>query len=139
MLSKSDLKFCRGTIIPFYEYDLNMIAAKRKRNSEVWNELIKKEDVGIANLRIYRSDITYQTFPVIVKNGRRDDLYFGLNDAGFGAVSLYHELIKPLYIEKFNISQNIANNILNLPVHQDVYEEQIVMMYDEIRKILERN
>ena len=49
-------------------------------------------------------------------------------------VSLYHTMIKSL--EKNNVSNYVANKILNLPVHQDVEKEQLVDMCKIIKKLI---
>ena len=84
----------------------------------------------------YSEDVTYQTYPVIVKDTCRDDLYFGLNKQNFGAVSLYHEMIKPIEKQGLEEALWLSEHILNLPVHQDVNKTEIEKMFELLEKIL---
>lgn len=123
-------------IYPFWNYDFYEIAEIRKQNAKYWKELLSCCSVGIKVLRPFRNDITYQTFPVLVNEEKRDRLYFELNDAGFGAVSLYHEMISPIREEGFNDALWVANHILNLPVHQDINKSDIDIMYQKMVSII---
>ena len=61
-----------------------------------------------------------QTYPVLIRRGRRNKIYELMNNEGFGVVSLYHTLIPELQENEFEKSKKISRSILNLPVHQDV-------------------
>lgn len=120
----------------FLDFDLRRIANVRKQNALIWSELL--ENYGkVRPLRKYQPDITYQTFPIMLDSEEiRDKLYFGLNERGYGAVSLYHELVESLYVSDYADSVFISKHILNLPVHQDVDESMIFMMFKEMKDIL---
>lgn len=128
--------FMEDTVPSFasiFEYDFYHIAQARKRNAGLWENLLAGMEKQIEMLRFQENssgmDITPQTFPVIVKQHDRTDLYFELNQAGFGAVSLYHTLINPLLnTSRFADAVWISKHILNLPVHQDIEEGQIEQM-----------
>lgn len=87
-------------------------------------------------LHPFSEKITPQTFPVIVRNYDRDALYFKLNEAGFGAVSLYHTMIDPIQKGDYEEAVWLSKHIINLPVHQDVTEVQIEEMADTLFYIL---
>jgi len=65
----------------------------------------------------------------------RDNLYFELNNKGFGVVSLYHTLIKELP-EYHHNEIYLSNHILNLPLHQDTNEDEIGLLVTELKRIL---
>lgn len=88
-------------------------------------------------LRPFYNHVTPQTFPIVIKKYDRDKLYFELNKAGFGAVSLYHTMIKPIQKEEYKDSVWLSKHIINMPVHQDVSENQIVEMANKLFELLE--
>lgn len=118
-----------------FNYDFYGISMRRKRNAKLWTDLLSG-DSSFQILRPYSGNVTPQTFPVIIKNFDRNSLYFRLNDAGFGDVSLYHTMINPIIDGNFDDSKWVSKHITNLPVHQDVSEAKIEMMYQEIKKIV---
>lgn len=122
-----------------FNYDFNAIAMDRKRNAQLWNKYITESDLYpdmIKPLYDYRDDVTYQTFPIIVMGDKRDKLYFGLNEKGYGAVSLYHEMIEPIITGDYSDSIWLSEHILNLPVHQDIEIGEIRKMFDLMREII---
>lgn len=134
--------FSRDTMPSFssvFEYDFYRIARARKRNAQLWENLLAGMEKQIEMLHIKENstgmDITPQTFPVLVKQYDRTKLYFELNQAGFGAVSLYHTLIDPLINNRrFEDAAWTSKHILNLPVHQDIVEGQIEQMCSMLLK-----
>jgi dTDP-4-amino-4,6-dideoxygalactose transaminase len=121
---------------PFWEYDLHRIASVRRRNAE---QLIgaMAELEGYVKL-LFPSlppGVVPQTLPVITLRKNRDELYFEMNDAGFGVVSLYHTLIAQIDAQEFPESHALASRILNLPVHQDVEPEQLTAMIAKLREL----
>lgn len=77
-----------------------------------------------------------QTLPVIISNVSRDELYFELNDLGFGVISLYHTQIRAISAEKYPESHWLARRILNLPVHQDIQPGQLESMVDHLTRLV---
>lgn len=126
----------RSELLPFWEYDVYSIALARRRNAEY---LIN----GLAGLagRVgllfpgFPPGVVPQTLPVIIQKKNRDELYFEMNAAGFGVVSLYHTLIDSVNEREFPESHALASRIMNLPVHQDVKPEQLTAMLDKLREL----
>ena len=112
-------------------YDVKGIADKRKENFVLIDKMIK----NIAGLRVFKElnngDIPHN-YPIIVENGLREKLYFWLLERNLPLIALYYRLIKPLQNEKFASMQEISNNIINLPVHQDIEKEDIIKLMNEI-------
>lgn len=73
-----------------------------------------------------------QSFPLFIKNGLREKLYFHLLDHGFPTIALYYRLISEIEPAKFPISYEVSQSILNLPVHQETSEEQLAALVNEI-------
>lgn len=125
--------------VNIFDYDLYSISKVRKQNAKMWDLLICHSTFFpkvLEPLWQYSEDVTYQTYPVIVKDTCRDDLYFGLNKQNFGAVSLYHEMIKPIEKQGLEEALWLSEHILNLPVHQDVNKTEIEKMFELLEKIL---
>lgn len=119
------------------EYDLREISKKRKENAT----LIEKELENVKGIRFIRKMNLYknqtpQTYPIIILKKNKNEIYHKLNEKGYGVVSLYHTMIKNLQNEKYNISNEIASKILNLPVHQDVEKEQIYQMCKYLKQLI---
>ncbi|MBF0504249.1 MAG: DegT/DnrJ/EryC1/StrS family aminotransferase [Candidatus Omnitrophica bacterium] len=128
VLSDRDMKVTKSAFDnDLFRYNLPLIAQRRRKN---YTDILKvlrgqgrKHDLRL--LRPVLGRHVPQTFPVILPNREtRDRLYFSLNEAGFGAVSLYHQLIDQID-ESFIDEHAISNTILNLPVHQDILPEQL--------------
>jgi dTDP-4-amino-4,6-dideoxygalactose transaminase len=123
-------------LLPFWEYDLHSIASVRRRNAE---QLITALAVLADRVKpLFPSlppGIVPQTLPVIVQRKNRDQLYFEMNAAGFGVVSLYHTLIDRVNAQEFPESHALASRIMNLPVHQDAEPEQLTAMIDKLREL----
>jgi len=66
-----------------------------------------------------------QSFPLRIKNEKRERLYFYLIDHAIPVTALYYRLIEQIKQEQFPISFAIASEILNLPVHQDITQDDI--------------
>lgn len=127
--------YTRNEYGSIFNYDFQRIAQKRKKNATLWENLcLKNNNLSILHTNIQNA--TPQTFPVIIKNYDRTKLYFELNNAGFGAVSLYHTLIQPLKCKEFSDAEWLSNHIINLPVHQDIQDGKIEKMYDIMASLI---
>lgn len=119
-----------------FNYNLYEISKIRKRNAKLWYKLLLGNDEIIDILRPYSENVTPQTFPIVVKNFDRNQLYFQLNDAGYGAVSLYHTMIEEIKQGNNEDAVWLSKHIINMPVHQDVEQEEIREMAKLLLSIL---
>lgn len=119
-------------------YDLWRIAEARRANAARLLELLPclrgRIDPLFPALPL---GVVPQTLPVIIADRSRDALYFKLNEAGYGVVSLYHTLIAPIDAQAYPESHWLARRILNLPVHQDIQLHQLESMIDCLAGFLE--
>jgi dTDP-4-amino-4,6-dideoxygalactose transaminase len=119
------------------DYDLAGISRARRRNAAALIELLKPMRDRVVPLYDQLPDgVVPQTFPVIVQSRSRDELYFDLNELGYGVVSLYHTLIEPIGRAEFPDSHWMSSRILNLPVHQDASLEAIEAMVTQLDSLL---
>jgi dTDP-4-amino-4,6-dideoxygalactose transaminase len=118
-------------------YDFPGIAGARRRNAQTLLSFLAPLTGEVDPLIPALPDgVAPQTFPVIVRNAARDQLYFDLNAAGFGVVSLYHTLVDAVSAENFPDSHWLAKRIMNLPVHQDVTPELLQQLVARLARLL---
>lgn len=104
-------------------YDLAEISLVRRNNYFALVDLINNFDYKDLFIFLYNKlpdDVSPQSLPVLINRGDRFAIYKRMNTEGFGVVSLYHTLIKPLNNSLYSQSVVLSRRILNLPVHQDV-------------------
>lgn len=119
------------------EYDLKKIAEIRKENAKtIENELLRTTGIRILRLVNDYENQTPQTYPIIIEEKDKNEIYHKLNEDGFGAVSLYHTMIENLRNDKFKTANIISTKILNLPVHQDAQKESIIQMCKKLKELL---
>ena len=119
------------------DYDLASISRARRRNALELANLLRPLQARVTPLFSQLPDgVIPQTLPVIITDRSRDDLYFRLNELGFGVVSLYHTLITSIPDSEFPDSHWLARRILNLPVHQDVPPGALEAMVAQLERLL---
>jgi len=124
---------------PIWEFDLAEISARRRGHALLWDRLVEPLGQHLEPLwGAPKAGEVPQTYPVLIRPGNRDRLYFALNDAGFGAVSLYHTLVGAIDPALFADSVFIAQRIFNLPVHQDIEPGQLESMAESLKQCLEQ-
>jgi dTDP-4-amino-4,6-dideoxygalactose transaminase len=104
-------------------YNWASIASARRHNFNATIELLRAlpehgTDFTLLWPELDGSDVP-QTLPVRITGDNRDAIYRGMNEAGFGMVSLYHTLIAPVR-NGFELENDLSRHIINFPVHQDV-------------------
>lgn len=117
-----------------FAYDAQAIAVKRINNYKVYDRLIP-EMTGIRPLRSYQEGDLPHNYPVVIDDGLRESLYFWLIDKNVRLMALYYRLIDPILAdERHKNMHKLANDILNLPVHQDTKQDDIVRLVELIDK-----
>jgi dTDP-4-amino-4,6-dideoxygalactose transaminase len=119
------------------DYDLVGISEVRRCNAVRLLELLQPLRGRAHPLhRLLPDGVVPQTLPVVITGKSRDELYFRLNESGYGVVSLYHTLIKPIQKSEFPDSYWLAQRILNLPVHQDVSSGALEALVTQLDRLL---
>lgn len=72
--------------------------------------------------------------PVIVAQGKREELYFKLIEREVLPTALYHTLIPEITPEQFPQSHFVSANILNLPTHADIGEADLARYEQALRE-----
>ena len=122
-----------------WEYDLKEISCRRLENARILSRLLAPLAGEADPLWGDPPDGQVpQTYPVLIQNRSREQVYFSMNEAGFGVVSLYHTLIDPITPEEFPASHYLSRHILNLPVHQDARPDDLAALVDCLGECLRR-
>lgn len=104
---------------------LNEFNEKRRKNAEKLKQILKKYDWIILPQESKDDYHIYHQFTIRVKNGLRDKLLKTLNENGVGAKIFYpipihkQPFYKKMLPEKYSfpVSEKIAKEVLSLPVH----------------------
>lgn len=115
----------------FASSDFREIADIRRRNYRHYAEKIINDN-NIQVLFLCSDNDIPQTFPLRIKNGLREKLYFYLLDSGIPTVALYYRMIPQIDSTEFELSYLISSEILNLPVHQDTTLADVELVCSKI-------
>ncbi len=116
-----------------WDYDLRAIALRRIENWRALARLVRPlSEFAEPLLAEPGAGEVPQSFPVLLRNLPRDRVYFAMNEAGYGVVSLYHTLVDAIGRDDFPESHALARRILNLPVHQDVAPGALESMVERL-------
>lgn len=116
----------------YAQADFSGIAKKRSENYKIYEKNIRQfSDIKIM-YELKDGDIP-QTFPILIKNGNREKLYFYLMEREAPTTALYYRLISQINPKEFPLSHKISCEILNLPVHQDTDERDVLFICDLIK------
>lgn len=111
------------------------IANSRRENFSSFYSKLKNESGLKILYELSDSDIP-QSFPLLIKAGLREKLYFHLMRREMPTTALYYRLIDQIDKSEFSTSYDVSHSILNLPVHQDITRADIDAMCAEICRFL---
>lgn len=138
VLNNKNISICDGNQNGnIYNFDLSQIAVKRIENFNYINSKIEELNQDVKKLRHFiKEGEVPQTYPVLIENVSRNELYKLLNELGFGVVSLYHTMIEEL--KEFEDTNYLSEKILNLPIHQDVDIEDIDKLIEAMKNCINK-
>jgi len=109
----------------YVKTEVEKVSTVRRDNFATYQQcLLKHKDVE-QMFDLMDGDIP-QSFPLRIKQSKREPLYFYLMERAIPTTALYYRLIRQIKREQFPISFTISNEILNLPVHQDITQGDIL-------------
>ncbi|MBL0126373.1 MAG: DegT/DnrJ/EryC1/StrS family aminotransferase [Flavobacteriales bacterium] len=115
--------------------DLPAIKADRKRNYAFLAERLKDVE-GVEVLYPSIGEWVPHDFPIRVKDGLREKLYFALMEKALPTTALYYRMIDEITVQDHPNSYALSTSILNLPVHQDTGENDLRALCDTMEKEL---
>src|SRR5574343_1267822 len=101
------------------------IAKNRQQNYRRYLALLEPNELLELMQARLSEGIVPLNFPILIKNGLREKLYFDLIEKGITTSALYYRMIPQIQENEFPESYTISGSILNLPVHQDTTLEQV--------------
>jgi dTDP-4-amino-4,6-dideoxygalactose transaminase len=123
----------------FHRYDLGGIARARRENYAAALERVQA--LGPPGLSVLRPDLREnvpESFPILLEHREmRDGVHRAMNEAGYGLISLYHQLIDRTDAS-FRTERRISDRITNLPIHQDANPRDVVRMVDALDRVLRK-
>jgi len=127
------MRITLATLAEFADTDLEASARHRLRNYEAVQQWV----AGLPQLtsmfdRIPAGAVPLN-FPVIVSQGKREQLYFNLIEREILPTALYHKLIAEISAQQFPNSHFVCNNILNLPTHADISQTHLPAYEEALR------
>jgi dTDP-4-amino-4,6-dideoxygalactose transaminase len=129
-----ELAISKSTLTKFADTDLLTSSSRRLQNYRAVAEWVS----SIPQLELMYNHIPDGAVPlncpVIVNEARREDLYFNLIKHGVFTTALYHTLIPEITKEQFPQAHFISSNILNLPTHPDISEEDLFRYEKTLRE-----
>ena len=123
-----------NTLEVLYKADIDKISELRCRN---YNQLFDKiRDITWLSPMYDKlpDGIVPMNLPVLI-DSKREFIYFELMKRNMPTISLYYRLIDEISKVEFPEMFNISNNILNLPVHQEIELEDINTLSKVLREI----
>ncbi|MDD2637128.1 MAG: DegT/DnrJ/EryC1/StrS family aminotransferase [Bacteroidales bacterium] len=115
--------------------DLKVVYTKRQENYRCYLSKWQKNSLIIPVYNKLPDGIVPLNFPIFVKNGMREKIYFDLIDRGVITCSLYYRMINEINKDEFPESFQISDMMLNLPVHQDTNTTDIKYIIQQIKEL----
>ena len=118
-------------LLQYARTDFEMIAQKKLGNYRSYLQYFDmNSDLYDIIYPELEEGVVPNNFPVYIKNYDRFQLYNELDAVGIPTVVLYYRMIEELKKEEFPMSYQIADTIMNFPIHQDIVKEDIKHIAD---------
>ena len=127
----------KASLLSYTKSDLNYISEIRWRN---FNHLEKEVDwnskmIFTPFFSDGRRPVVPLNFPIkLSSNNLRHKLYELLTENKIFPTALYHRLVPEITQEKYPISIEIANTVLNLPIHQDIGPKELNLIIKALQR-----
>ena len=121
--------------VQYINSDMNAISFKRRKNYEYYLKKLKDTELFEIFYKELPSNTVPLNFPILIKNADRYEIYKKLIAQSVPCVSLWHTLIQEINQELYPVSKNISASILNLPVHQDITNEDIDYICNKLEHV----
>lgn len=128
------MRIAPATLAEFADTDLEASASRRLRNYEAVNQWIASLPQLTPMFDRIPPGAVPLNFPVIVSQGKREELYFNLIGREILPTALYHTLIAEISAQQFPHSHFVCTNILNLPTHADINQTHLATYEEALRE-----
>jgi len=134
--SADDEGIKKETIALYALAKLDEISKKRVDNYHSYLKLLEPTETFDLLHPTLEEGIVPLNFPIMVKNGKREKLYFELEKKGILTCALYYRMIPQIGETAYPVSHNMSGTILNLPVHQDTETADIEYICETINSLV---
>jgi len=126
----------KADLLHYAASSLSLVHSKRMQNFEyLLTKLNEKSSPLFSNFfpDMKKNLISPLNYPIKVENRNfRHDLYTKLIEHSIFPTSLYYRLIPQINHSNYPVTWEVSNQILNLPIHQDVTIEELDFMLEII-------
>lgn len=128
----------RDVLEQLIKTDLKRVTEIRRQNFASYKSFLV-EHADFEPMYYLKTEDVPQTYPIRVKNSRRENLYFYLMENQIPTIALYYRLIDEIKENLYPESFRLSREILNLPVHQDITTGDIEIICKKINKYFTRS
>ena len=128
------MRIAPATLAEFADTDLEASARRRLCNYEAVQQWVVSLPQLTPMFDCIPAGAVPLNFPVIVSQGKREQLYFNLIGREILSTALYHTLIAEISVQQFPHSHFVCNNILNLPTHADINQAHLAAYEEALRR-----
>lgn len=127
------MRIAPATLAEFADTDLEASARHRLRNYEAVQQWVASLPQLTPMFDRIPAGAVPLNFPVIVSQGKREQLYINLIGREILPTALYHTLIPEISAQQFPHSHFVRTNILNLPTHADISQTHLAAYEEALR------
>jgi hypothetical protein len=127
------MRIAPATLAEFSDTDLEASARRRLSNYEAVQQWVASLPQLTPMFDRIPAGAVPLNFPVIVSQGKREQLYFNLIGREILPTALYHTLIPEISAQQFPHSHFVCTNILNLPTHADINQTHLAAYEETLR------
>jgi len=136
-MNEGEEQLSEDTITQYIGTDFGAIKEIKRRNYQYLLSQISTIDHLTILYPALDEGIIPLNFPILVRNEKREELYFKLQEKGAITCALYYRMIDKIDHKTHPLSYQISDSILNLPVHQDTSIEDLDFFLKQLHNALE--
>ena len=129
------LRIAPATLTEFANTDIESASRQRLLNYHTVTEWLKSLPQLKPLFEKIPTGSVPLNYPIIVSQGKRKLLYHKLIESAIFPTALYHTLIEQITPQRFASSHFVSANILNLPTHADIQQDDLERYEQVLRKV----
>lgn len=136
ILIKNDEKIDIECLEILLTYDEGLATKTIRENyTFMANELNKINGIKVL-MPILPYEIVPMNLPVFIECMTREEFYFKMIEEGVILIALYYRLIDTIDKDKFPISYEISDSIINFPINQDITKDEMIEIVRKTKKVI---
>ena len=117
--------------------DYTYVIKQRRDNYTLYQKLLADVDAIKPIFKDLPENVCPLYYPIIIRN--RDDICYELNKLSISAISWWSGYHQKIYWDNFPDACYLKNNILVLPVHQDLTKSNIMYIIRKLKYIINKH